>query len=113
MKKIILKTVEELQEHWDMLRWYDGVETLSITEIFKMTGKRKFKVSGLSMELEDEYVICNDYYKKLFKSDSILTMFLRESLTSIVLMPVKNGYGYLEILKFGSYGTVYIKENDL
>ena len=100
-------TIEELAERWEMLFWQLGVKKLRIIEQFPKNGLRSFNVSGLSIEFEDDYVMCMDFGEVLVNKFSVLMMFLRESLVSIKLLPIGNGL-YQERLEF-SDGLILIE----
>ena len=101
-------TIEELAERWEMLFWQFGVEKLRIIEQFPKNGLRSFIVSGLSMEFENDYVMCGDFGDVIVNNFSTLMMFLRESLVSIKLLPIGDGMFYQERLKF-SDGLILIE----
>ena len=101
-------TIEELAERWGMLFWQIGVKKLKIIEQFPKKGLCSFNVSGLSMEFEDDYVMCMDYEDAIVNNFSVLMMFLRESLVSIKLLPIGDGMFYQERLKF-SDGLILIE----
>ena len=108
--EIIIDTIEELQERWEWLK-HEGIDELLVTEKFGRTPEKTFIVEGLSMEIEKEYVVCYDFSEfnsNLFSHFSGLIMFLRESLTSIKLIPITSGY--VEQLEFGCDGTILISK---
>lgn len=107
-RKPIELTIEELADRWELLRWEYNVEKLTIIESFTKGGINKFTVSGLSMEIEDDYVMCQDYDNTIIKYVSNLMMFLRESLTRILLLPLGDGL-YQERLEFGNHGVILIE----
>ena len=100
-------TIEELAERWEWLKWKCKSD-LRITEQFPKRGEISYIVSGLTMEQEDVYVICSDYDEKIVKYYSVLMMFLRESLVSIKLLPIRDGVFYQERLEF-SDGLILIE----
>jgi hypothetical protein len=101
-------TLEDLADRWEMLRWKYGVEKLKVIESFTVSGINRFIVSGLSMELEGDCVMCNDYNGVIVTYISHLLMFLKESLTRILLLPLGNGL-YQERLEFGNNGIILIE----
>lgn len=105
--EIVIDTIEELQERWEWLK-HQGVEKLLITENIRNSRNNSYVVEGLSMDLEEDFVMCYDYDDILFNKFSMLMMFLRKSLTEIKLVPINNGYR--EHLEFGEDGIVYIEK---
>ena len=93
-------TIEELAERWEILFWQLGVKKLKIIEQFPKRGLRSFNVSGLSIEFEDDYVMCSDFVEVLVNNFSVLMMFLKESLLSIKMIPIGDGVFYQERLEF-------------
>lgn len=89
-------SIEQLGDRWERLVYEFGIDTLLITEHFEVN--KSFVVSRLSMELEDQYVICYDHGNKLIAEYSVLTMFLQHSLKTIYLFPYKDWY--MERLEF-------------
>lgn len=100
-------TIEELGERWEMLLWEMGVEKLSVVEQFNRNGLRSYDVIGLSMECENEFVICGDLDNSLVNNFSTLLMFLKSCVTSIYLLPLGNDY-YQERIEFND-GVVLIE----
>lgn len=96
-------TIEELGERWEMLLWELGCSRLKVTENFKSGITKSFIITGLQMEFEDDYGFCFDCYNNevLIENDSTLLLFLKECLTSIILIPVGDGYCQ-ERLMFGN-----------
>lgn len=96
-------TVEELSERWMWLLYEMGVSNLKVTESFKSGIIKTFVVTGLTMELEDGYCFSFDCYNNevLTENNSTLLLFLEESLTSIILIPVWDGFCQ-ERLMFGN-----------
>ena len=104
-------TLEELEQRWTMMRIQNGIEDLLITESFQRHGSKSFIINGISMEFEDEYVMCEDFSDNgdaLLNNLSVLMMFLRESLLNITLLPIGNDR-YKEKLDFQD-GVVYIEQ---
>ena len=87
-------SIEELSERWMLLLWERGVSQLRVTENFKTGITKSFIVTGLKMEFEDEFAFCSDCYNNevLTENDSTLLLFLKQNLTSIVLIPVEDGF---------------------
>jgi hypothetical protein len=107
---MIKLTIEELQERWEMLFYEMGIEKVLVTENFPHNGERKFIVYGLAMELIDNIVMCYDADDIIINNSSAIMAFLRERLTNILLIPLKDGCGYIERLEFGDHGIVFIEK---
>jgi hypothetical protein len=107
--EITLESVEDLQERWSYLKIQNGQERLLITECFKTYGKHTYIIEGLEMELEEDCVMCDDYYGEIIKRDSPIMAFLKQHLLSIKLIPIGNGYR--ERLEFDGDGIVYIEKH--
>ena len=103
-------TVEELSERWSWLLYEMGVSNLKVTESFKSGITKTFIVTGLTLELEDGYGFCFDCYDNevLTENNSTLLFFLDDSLISIVLIPVGDGFCQ-ERLSFG-YKQIIIEK---
>ena len=99
--------IEELGERWEMLLWEMGVEKLSVVEQFNRNGLRSYDVIGLSMECEDDFVMCGDLDNSLINNFSILLMFLKQSVNTIYLLPLGNDY-YQERIEFND-GVILIE----
>jgi hypothetical protein len=82
-------TIEELAERWDWLCWECGVY-LRIIEQFPQRGVNSFIVNGLTMDFEQEFIMCHDIDEKIYDNLSILMIFIRESLIQISLLPIGN-----------------------
>jgi uncharacterized cysteine cluster protein YcgN (CxxCxxCC family) len=85
-------TVNELYERWEWLKFGCGIEELLVTERLHNGTEKIYIVSGLAMELEQQFVICTDYNDVLFDSDCILRMFLQNNLKTITLFPYKGWF---------------------
>ena len=99
MENGVKLTVEELSERWQWLTWGNGIEQLRVTEQFPKREVHSYIVEGLTMEFEDEIVICSDCKDVLIDNVSILMGFLKKCLLSIMLFPIGNDL-YQERLEF-------------
>lgn len=100
-------SLEELADRWELLKWEYGIDKLKVIEHSQRRGTDVFVVRGLSMEFEEDIVMCTDYGECLMKNFSVLMMFLKETLISIQLLPIGNGL-YQERLEFAD-GLVLIE----
>jgi hypothetical protein len=100
-------TIQELGNRWTYLLWEVGLDELLVTERFQNGTEKIYTVSGLTLELEHEFVMCTDYKDVLFNSDCILRMFLHNNLKTITLFPYKDWFK--EELVF-SNRTIYIEK---
>jgi hypothetical protein len=91
-------SIEELSERWEWLMWERACD-LRIVEYSPKRGLNSFVVSGLVMETEKDFVICSDINDVLINKLSILSIFIRNSLINILLLPIGNGL-YQERLEF-------------
>lgn len=91
-------TIEDLAERWEYLLYERGAY-LRVTEQFKKRECVSYVVSGLTMEFEDECVICHDFDNRLLEHLSVLILFLKQSLKKILLLPLGGGL-YQEELEF-------------
>jgi len=105
---IVVLTIEELQERWGLLVWMYGIDKLIINEDFPKRGKHSYRVDLLKMEFEKDYVMCDDYYHNIINHDSPLMFFLKQSILSIKLIPITNGYQ--ERLEFAENGVILIEK---
>lgn len=101
---ILEMTVDELQERWSYLYYELGIECLMITEKLKNGIVKKYVVTGLSMEIENDIVICIDNNDTILLQQSLLTGFLVKNLISIKVIPLKQ-----EVLEFSDNSIVLIE----
>jgi hypothetical protein len=88
---VVELSIEDLAERWSWLLWECGIESLYVEEYFHKCENVSYVVNGLTMEFENEYAYCWDVNKILLKNCSVLTLFLKNSLKSIHLLPVLSG----------------------
>lgn len=100
-------SVEELSERWVWLI-KTGFNKLEVTEQFPKRGLNKFTVTDLTLEFENEFVMCKDEKEILIEQISPLMMFLRDGLKSVYLLPIGNDL-YQEQLIFRD-GIVLIEK---
>jgi hypothetical protein len=108
MKETRRLTVMELADRWEMLQYCHGITELLITDQSNKNGKSSYVVTNLSMELENEYAFCSDYFGILQDAYSVLLLFLQEDLEQIYLMPHNDWYR--EKLIFRNGKVIYIEK---
>lgn len=109
LESVTLESIEELKERWEIVKWIYGIDKVLITEQLKNNRQKKYIVNGLSMEIENEFAMCEDYDDMIISQDSSLMMFLKTSLKHIILLPVGNGL-YIERLVFEGDDVVFIEQ---
>jgi hypothetical protein len=89
-------TLEELMEEIELQYLMKGCETCTIHEFFNKNGECIYELKHLSMELDDQFVCCDDENHVLQQRRSVLMIFLKDCLLSVRKV-FKQGKAYEEL----------------
>lgn len=82
----IMDKIKEAAEVISGLIWQEGYENFRITQTGNVTGINELDVMGIRLEIENnEYVIITDLEDKLIYQDTMISMFLIDSLKNITI----------------------------